>query len=54
MDLSLRLVDDSSPLPHSSWLQFDEKSQTFYGVPLAEDVGPNKNMQYKLVRDRNT
>lgn len=47
MKLSL-LTMDHAPVPVNSWLQFDEKNQEFFGVPMPSDEGTH---EYQLVRN---
>lgn len=37
---------DRVPIPPHEWLQFDNKNQEFYGVPLRSDIG---RKEYQLV-----
>ncbi|XP_054010636.1 dystroglycan 1-like isoform X2 [Hylaeus anthracinus] len=45
MRMSL-LTIDRTPIPDHEWLQFDNKNQEFYGVPMRSDVG---RKEYQLV-----
>ncbi|XP_035724748.1 dystroglycan-like isoform X6 [Vespa mandarinia] len=45
MKMSL-LTIERTPIPPDEWLQFDNKNQEFYGVPLQNDVG---RKEYQLV-----
>lgn len=45
MRLVLKTIEHQ-PLSPTSWLQFDENNQEFYGVPLSKDIGKG---EYKLV-----
>ncbi|XP_043683650.1 dystroglycan-like isoform X4 [Vespula pensylvanica] len=45
MKMSL-LTIERTPIPPHEWLQFDNKNQEFYGVPLQNDVG---RKEYQLV-----
>jgi len=33
------MMSSQSTLPRDSWLQFDEKNQEIYGLPMNNDVG---------------
>lgn len=45
MKMSL-LTIDRRPIPPYDWLQFDNKNQEFYGVPMNNDIG---RREYQLV-----